>query len=76
MGGWLKDERKETVQDSQFYDMCNWTDDGSFTDEIHSGSLRQVGQKITISPQFLSLKFLYNNQKDLSLFLSKPNITV
>lgn len=47
-GGWLKDERKETVKDSKFYDMCNWTDDGSFTDEIHSGSLRQVGQKVTI----------------------------
>lgn len=49
-GGWFPDERREIVKEdlSQFYGMCNWMDDGSFADEVHTGSLEQVGQKVTI----------------------------
>lgn len=36
----------------------NWMDDRSFTDEVHTGNLGQVGQKVTNFSLYLSLKFL------------------
>ena len=51
-------EGKLSKNRPSFMVCSNWVDDGSFTDEVHTGNLGQVGEKGTSCSLYLSSKFL------------------